>query len=318
MHIVVLDADTLGRDLDLSVFEKFGEATLYGYSPPDRIEERVQVADVVVTNKMRLHAGNLASAAHLKLICVTGTGTDGIDKAWCRERGIGVCNIKGYSTDSVVQHTFAMLFEMMERTGRLREYTRSGAYVGDTSFRYLEWYFHEVSGMRWGILGMGAIGSRVAHAAEAFGASIVYWSSTGTDRIPDVPRLELEELLRTCDVVSVHSPLTERTRGLLGARELSWMKPAAYLLNLGRGGIIDEGALAMSLKEGHLGGCALDVLEAEPMNTDSPLCEVLDCERLLITPHVAWASIEARRRCIDEVVRNIVDFLAGGKRNRCE
>jgi glycerate dehydrogenase len=318
MHTVVLDADTLGRDLDLTVFDRFGTTTVHGYTTPDRIAERVREADFVITNKMRLGAGNLRSASHLRLICMTGTGTDGIDKVWCARNGIGVCNIRGYCTDSVVQHTFALLFTLLERTDRLWTHTRSGAYVGDTTFRHLDWTFHELSGQRFGILGMGAIGRGVAQAASAFGAEPVYWSSHDEDREGSYERLGLEELLRTSDVVSVHSPLNDRTRGLLSDKELGWMKSSAYLLNLGRGGIVDEAALARALAAGRLAGCGLDVLAMEPMAEDSPLRNVLGSDRLFVTPHVAWASIEARRRCIDEVVLNLEDFLAGGSRNRVE
>ena len=318
MHTVVLDADTLGRDLDLTVFDRFGTTAVHGYTTPDRIAERVREADFVVTNKMRLDAANLQAASHLRLICMTGTGTDGIDKVWCVRHGIGVCNIRGYCTDSVVQHTFAMLFTLLERTDRLWAHTRSGAYIGDTAFRHLNWTFHELSGLRFGILGMGSIGRGVARAASAFGAVPVYWSSHDEDREESYVRLGLEELLRTSDIVSVHSPLNDRTRGLLSDLELGWMKPAAHLLNLGRGGIVDETALARAIADGRLAGCGLDVLATEPMAPDSPLRSVLGNERLFVTPHVAWASIEARRRCIDEVVLNLEDFLAGGSRNRVE
>ncbi len=318
MRIVVLDADTLGKDLDLSPFARFGKVEVHGYTPPEEIAGRLREADIAVCNKTRLHAGNLAGAEFLKLVCVTGTGTDAIDRDYCRDRGIGVCNIRGYSTDSVVQHAFAMLFELMERTGRFGEYTRSGAYVGDTAFRYLDWTFHELAGRRFGILGMGAIGRKVARVAQAFGCKTVYWSSTDSDRDPGSRRLGLDELLRSCDVVSIHAPLDERTRGRVADRELALMKPGSFLLNLGRGGIVDEAALARALQAGRLAGCGLDVLSEEPMSALSPLRAVLDCGRLLVTPHVAWASVEARNRCVDEIVRNISDFLAGGRRNRVE
>ena len=318
MHIVVLDADTLGKDLDLSAFGRFGTYEVHGFTSSDRIAERIREADIVVTNKVKLLTGELVEARRLRLICMTGTGTDGIDKAYCRRSGIGVCNIRGYATASVVQHTFAMLLSIVEPIERTLKYTRSGAYIGDTSFRYLDWTFHELDGLRFGILGMGSIGKGVARAAAAFGCEPVYWSSTGADRESAFARLELEELLRTSDVVSIHSPLDDHTRGLISDREIAWMKPSAILLNMGRGGIVDEAALARALKEGRLAGCCLDVLSEEPMSDTSPLCEVLGCDRLLLTPHVAWASVEARHRCVDEVVRNIEDFLSGGRRNRVE
>jgi lactate dehydrogenase-like 2-hydroxyacid dehydrogenase len=318
MRIVVLDADTLGRDLDLSPFRTFGELVVHGYTPPSLVAEHLREADVAVCNKTRMDAARLEGASHLRLVCVTGTGTDAIDKAFCLRKGIGVCNIRGYSTDSVVQHTFALLLELMERTSRFDAYTRSGDYVGDTAFRYLDWTFHELAGRRFGILGMGTIGRKVAHVAQAFGCETVYWSSTGADRDAGSERLELDALLATSDVVSIHAPLDDRTRGLLSDRELSLMKSSAILLNLGRGGIVDEPALARALRAGRLAGCGLDVLADEPMTDRSPLREVLSCGRLLVTPHVAWASIEARTRCIDEIVLNIRDFLAGGHRNRVE
>jgi lactate dehydrogenase-like 2-hydroxyacid dehydrogenase len=211
-----------------------------------------------------------------------------------------------------------MLFELMERTSRFGEYTRSRAYVGDTAFRSLDWTFHELAGRRFGILGMGAIGTKVARVARAFGCETVYWSSTGNDRDPDSKRLDLDDLLRSSDVVSIHAPLDERTRGLVSDRALSLLKPDAYLLNLGRGGIVDEAALARALQEGRLGGCGLDVLAEEPMSPASPLLDVLDCGRLLVTPHVAWASVESRKRCVAEIVLNLEDFLSGGRRNRVE
>jgi len=318
MRIVVLDADTLGKDLDLSPFAGFGRLEVHGYTPPDRVAERLREADVAVCNKTRLNARNLVDVGPLKLICVTGTGTDAIDKEYCLQNGIGVCNIRGYSTDSVVQHAFAMLFELMERTSRFGEYTRSRDYVGDTAFRYLDWPFHEIAGRNFGILGMGTIGRKVAAVARAYGCRTFYWSSTGVDRDPDATRLELDDLLRTCDIVSIHAPLDERTRGRIAERELALMKPGAILLNLGRGGIVDEEALTASLRAGRLAGCGLDVLSEEPMSAASPLLGVLDCGRLLVTPHIAWASVESRNRCVDEIVLNIADYLAGGRRNRVE
>ncbi len=316
MRIAFLDLDTVGRDLDLSALAALGDLDVHGWTEPDRVAERLRGVDAVVCNKTRLHEGNLAGADRLRLICITGTGTDGVDKAYCAAHGIQVRNVRGYSTDSVVQHAFAMLLELIERTSRFDAYARSGAYVGDTSFRYLGWTFHELAGLRFGILGMGAIGRKVADVAAAFGCAPVYWSSTGADRDPRYPRLGLEEILRTSDVVSIHAPLDDRTRGLLSDGELAWMKPTAILLNLGRGGIVDEAALARALAAGRPALCGLDVLTAEPMAPDSPLLPALASGRLLVTPHVAWASVESRTRCVAEVAANIADFLAGGGRNR--
>ena len=266
---------------------------------------------------MLLNETNLKEATSLKLIALLATGYNNIDVDYAKKRGIAACNVAGYSTESVAQHTFAMLLYLMEHLGQYDEYVKSKAYSDSQTFTYIAWPFHEVKGKRLGIIGLGEIGKAVARIGEAFGMEIVYYSTSGQNNSGgSYERLSLQELLQSSDIVSIHAPYNEKTHHLIGYEEMKQMKKSAYLLNLGRGRIVVESDLARALNENLIAGAALDVLENEPITKENPLFTVIDQNKLLITPHIAWASVEARTVLIKEVVANIEAYKCGKIRNR--
>ena len=304
-HIVFLDAATLD---DLPVFEKFGELgefTAYPRTSPEQVVERAKDARVVITNKVRLTAEQIGALPELKLICVAATGTNNIDREAAERCSIPVRNVAGYSTDSVAQLTLTALNTVAMDLLHLNQEVYNGNYSRALDFTLWRHPFYELSNKRYGIIGMGTIGRRVAEIATAYGAEVVYFSARGHDHDVPYPRLELEDFLRTSDVVSIHCALTDATRGLLGAGELEQMKPTAYLVNVARGGIVDERALVDALDAGHLAGAAVDVFTEEPLPDDHPYLSVQNREKLLLTPHVGWASVEARTRLVEGILRNI-------------
>ena len=309
MNIVFLDADTIGRDIDLSMFEKSGHVTVYGFSSKEEMRERAADADVLILNKMQADAYTLEKASHLKLICVTATGTNNLDKNYLAQRNIEWRNVAGYSTECVTQHTFAMLFYLLEKLAYYDDYVKSEAYVNNTTFTHFSNVFHELYGMTWGIIGLGAIGRRVAQIAAAFGCHVIYFSTSGKNDNPDYSRVSFEDLLSRSDIVSVHAPLTEKTEGLMNRSAFQKMKKSAVFLNLGRGPIVVEQDLADALLAEELAAAGLDVLSAEPMHPDNPLKSIKDSGRLLITPHIAWAGVETRRRLMETVCQQIQTFF---------
>ena len=316
MKIVMLEAASLGDDLDFGGFRKYGDLTIYQKTAREQCAERIRDADVIMANKLWLDAGVLGGAEKLKLICITATGVNNVDLDYVKSRGIGVANVAGYSTASVAQHTFAMYFYVAEKLRYFDEYVKSGEYAASDSFSNLQEKFSELNGKTWGIVGLGAIGSRVAAIAGAFGCRVVYYSSSGKDRDPRYQRLELTELLRDSDVVSVHAPLTPATEKLFTYERFCQMKPEAVFINVGRGPIVEENGLLRALQEERIAGAALDVLEQEPMAADNPLLAIQDSRRLLITPHMAWASRESRQLLVKKLEENLQSFLEGGRLNR--
>lgn len=308
-NIVFLDADTIGQDIDLSTFEQLGNVTIYGFSTPDEMRERVADADIIILNKMQVNAYTLEKASHLKLVCVTATGTNNLDKQYLEQRGIGWRNVAGYSTETVTQHTFALLFYLLEKLAYYDQYVKSEAYVDNTTFTHFTNVFHELFGKTWGIIGLGAIGRRVAQVASDFGCQVIYYSTTGKNNQPDYKRVSFEELLEQSDIISVHAPLTDATQGLMNRAAFQRMKNSAIFLNLGRGPIVVEKDLADALDAKELAAAGLDVLCVEPMSADNPLKAIKDSSRLLITPHIAWASIEARRRLMDIIWHQVKEFM---------
>lgn len=309
MNIVFLDADTIGKDIDLTVFEKFGNVTIYGFSTQEEMRERVIDADILILNKMLANSYTLEKASHLKLICVTATGTNNLDKEYLQQRGIAWRNVAGYSTECVTQHTFAMLFYLLEKLPYYDNYVKSEAYINNTTFTHFNNIFHEIHGMTWGIIGLGAIGQRVAQIASLFGCRVIYYSTTGKNNQPDYTRVSFEELLAQSDIISVHAPLTEQTEGLMNRAAFQQMKQSAIFLNLGRGPIVVEQDLADALQAGELAAAGLDVLSVEPMCADHPLKSIKDSGKLLITPHIAWAGAETRRRLMDMIQDQIAAFI---------
>lgn len=309
MKIVFLDAASIGADIDLSGFDALGEVKRYDYSTSEEAAERITDADVVVINKIPINETTLKNAKNLKLVCVTATGTDNLDKVYLEKRGIAWRNVAGYSTESVAQHTFALLFYLYEKLRYYDDYVKTEQYIGDRSFSHFGNVFHEISGKTWGIIGLGAIGRRVADLAKAFGCHVIYYSTSGKNTQPGYERTDLDTLLRESDIVSVHAPLTDETRGLMNREAFEKMKSTAVFLNVGRGPIVVEKDLAEALKCGQIEAAGLDVLSAEPMREDNPLREIKDSNRLFITPHIAWASVEARTGLMDIVLHQIREFF---------
>lgn len=315
LKIVVMERNTLGSDVTLDGLEEFGEVVCYPLSDPEANAERIKDADIIIVNKIPMNAQTLNGAKNLKLICLTATGTNNVDFAYTNARGITVCNVKGYSTDSVVQHTFALLFYVYEKLAYYDSFVKSGAYAVNDVFSHFTKPFHELACKTWGIIGLGAIGTKVGEIAEAFGCKVVYYSTSGAHHTDRFPERSLTELLAESDIVSIHCPLTPATEKLISREQLTAMKNDAILLNLGRGPIVDEDALAWALQNDEIGGAGLDVLVKEPMDPKNPLLAIQDSTKLVITPHIAWATVEARSRCVDETVANVRAFLAGESRN---
>ena len=309
MKIVFLDVKTIGEDIDLSGFERFGEVVKYGFSSPEEARVRTRDADVIILNKVVINEQSIGEAEHLKLVCVTATGTNNLDKEYLEKRGIEWRNVAGYSTETVAQHTFALLFFLMEKLSYYDAYVKSERYIGDTIFTHFENVFHELSGKTWGIIGLGAIGRRVADIAKLFGCRVIYYSTSGKNNQPGYERVDFDTLLKESDVVSVHAPLTADTEGLMNKAAFDRMKKSAIFLNLGRGPIVVEADLADALERGSIAAAGLDVLTIEPMSPSNPLRRIKDSDRLLITPHIAWASIEARTRLMKIIESQISDFL---------
>ena len=308
MKIVFLDVASMGKDLDYSRFYDLGEVTMYDYTKEDEIAGRVADADVVVTNKMMINEKTVGDAANLKLVCVTATGTNNLDKEFLYRRGIEWRNVAGYSTETVAQHTFALLFWLIEKLPYYDEYVKSEKYVNDMQFTHFTNVFHEISGKTWGIIGLGEIGRRVAGLAKAFGCNVIYYSTSGKNHNPDYKEVDFDTLLRESDIISVHAPLNSDTEGLMDAEAFDKMKNTALFINVGRGPIVDEEALADAIEAGKIAGAGLDVLTKEPMAEDNPLRRIKDSVRLIITPHIAWAGVEARTRLMSIVADQIEEF----------
>lgn len=307
--IVFLDVKTIGEDIDYSGFDALGEVVKYGFSDLEEARVRTRDADIVVVNKLVINEQTIGEAKHLKLVCVTATGTNNLDKEYLAKRNIAWRNVAGYSTESVAQHTFALLFYLMEKLPYYDAYVKSEKYIGDTVFTHFGKVFHELSKMTWGIVGFGAIGHRVAEIAKAFGCHVIYYSTSGKNSQQGYERVDFDTLLTQSDVISVHAPLTEQTKGLMDKAAFSKMKKSAIFLNLGRGQIVSEEDLAWALNQHVIAAAGLDVLAEEPMSETNPLRVIKDSERLVITPHIAWASIEARTRLMKTIEGQIKEFL---------
>lgn len=304
MKIVFLDAATLG-ETPLDEIAAQGELVCYPFSNREESLERVGDCEVLIVNKVRVDEVLLSRAPRLRLICVAATGMNNIDLEAAAARNIPVRNAVGYSTESVVQSTFAHLLSLAGYSPYFDDCVKSGRYSAGTLFCDISHPYPELAGKTLGIIGLGTIGARVAAVACAFGMQVIYYSTSGTSHNQDYPSVPLDELLARADVVSVHAPLNERTKGLIGAQELRRMKPTAFLLNLGRGGIVDESALAEAVDAGVIAGAALDVYVKEPLPADSPLLHVRHPERFRFTPHTAWASREALLRLVHQIAENI-------------
>ena len=304
MKIVFLDALTLG-DTSLAPIAALGELVCYPTSAPEEARDRVGDCEVLIVNKIHVDRCLLEAAPRLRLVCEAATGVNNIDLEACAERGIAVRNVAGYSTEPVVQQTFMHILSLMGNAPYFDEAVKSGAYSHSGIFTDLSRPVREIDGRTIGIVGMGTIGRRVAAVAEAFGMKVIYYSTSGTSHCTEYPSVPLETLLACSDVISIHAPLNDRTRGLIGAAELAKMKPDAFIVNMGRGGIVDEAALADAIDREAIGGAATDVFVTEPVPQDHPLLHTRHPERLRFTPHTGWASVEARERLVARIAENI-------------
>lgn len=318
MKIVELDRNTLGYDIDTSVLKNLGEYEQYDSDTLENNKEYIKDADVIIFNKARMNEEMLCDAPNVKMLAITATGFDNIDLEYCKKRGIAAANVKAYSTPAVAQHTFALALYVMEKIAYYDEFVKSGKYSTSGGFCNFDKQYNELEGMTWGIVGMGNIGRKVAQIAEAFGCKVIFYSASGNSTCTDYERVEFDELLARSDVLSLHCPLSDRTRGLMNMDAFKKMKKNAILVNVARGPVVVDADLADALEQGIIAGTGLDVLSVEPMEIDNPLGRIKDSCKLVITPHMAWASVEARQRCLDEVYRNIEAFMNGEVRNRLD
>lgn len=315
MKIVILEQESLGNDIDLTCFEDFGEVTYYQNTLPEQVAERIKEAEIVIANKAPLQESTLADAKNLKLICESATGYNNVDLNFCREKGIQVSNAVGYSTPVVAQHTFAMALYLLEKLPVYDQYVKSGEYAKCPIFTCFQPYFGELEGRTWGIIGLGNIGKKVADIAKVFGCKVIYYSASGNHDSAEYERVDFDTLLAQSDILSLHCPLTDRTQNIIDAAALAKMKNTAILLNVARGPVVDEQALYDALTQGQIAAAGLDVLVKEPIVAENPLSRIQDSTKLLITPHMAWGSHEARERCKQEVYQNIKSYLSGERRN---
>lgn len=315
--IVVLDSITLGN-VDFDKLKEFGEVILYDKTKAEEVKERIKDASIILTNKVVLNKDNLKNAEKLEIICETATGFNNIDVEYAKSKNIAVTNVAGYSTPTVAQHTFATLLHLYDKIGYYDEFVKSGEYSKSGMFTNLDRPFNDIEGKTWGIIGLGNIGKKVAKIAEAFGAKVVYYSTSGKNNNSEYKRVELDELLSESDIISIHSPLNKNTKGLFNYDNLKKMKKTSVLINMGRGPIVVEEDLAKAIDENIISGAALDVFSVEPMPENSSLLKIKNKEKIVMTPHIAWASIEARERLFNDLIENIKAFYRGERRNRVE
>lgn len=315
INISVLDAATLGEDLSLSPLSSLGNVSVYPSLTGDELIRVLKTTEIAVVNKIKLNESNLKHAEKLKLICIAATGYDNIDTEYCRSRGIGVCNVVGYSSDSVAQVTLALALGLYTNIPQFSDYVKSGEYTKSGVANRLTPVYHEISGKVWGILGFGNIGSRVARAAEALGCNILVCARS---KKPGFENVTPDELCRRSDILSIHTPLTDDTYHIINAERLSLMKKSAVLINVARGAVTDEKALAEAVKNKKIGGIGIDVYDSEPLSPDNPLYEIKNLPNVCLTPHMAWGAYEARVRCVCEIAENIKSFLRGEIRCRVD
>ncbi|NFO56998.1 D-2-hydroxyacid dehydrogenase [Clostridium botulinum] len=314
-QIVVLDGKTLGN-VDFSKLNEFGNVTYYDLTSSNEVEERIKNANIVLTNKVVLNENNLKNAKNLELICEMATGFNNIDVNYAKENNIAVTNVAGYSTNTVAQHTFAMALNLYDKIAYFDNYVKSKEYSRSNVFTNVDEVYKDINGKVWGIVGLGAIGKRVAKIAEAFGCEVVYYSTSGKNSNSEYRRVDFKELLEISDIISIHAPLNENTKGLMNYEAFKGMKNDSILINMGRGPIVVDADLAKAIDENLIGGAGLDVFEIEPMQENNPLLSIKNKEKLVLSPHIAWASEEARNRLFNDLLENIRVYNKGEIKNR--
>ena len=313
MKIVILDSGTLGADIDLEPIRALGDVIEYKQTLPGEIAERLTDADVAVLNKCKQNREKLADAKNLKLICVAATGYDNIDLPFCRERGIALCNVPGYSTDSVAQLSVSMALSLVTHLDEFRAFVHSGEYSRSGSANRLEPVYHEIAGQTWGVVGGGGIGSKVAEIAKALGCRVLLCRRKPEDRYEAA---DIDRICRECDIISLHVPLTDETRGMISRERIDSMKDGVVIVNTARGAVCDEKAIADAVISGKIGALGCDVYSKEPFGEDHPFSAILDRPNVCLTPHMAWGSYEARQRCVRRMAENITEFYKGNNHNR--
>lgn len=316
LNIVILERNSVGTDVDVSCFEKLGNVTCYPNTvTAEEVRERTKNADIVIANKSPLREETLKDSPRVKLICEFATGFDNCDLAYCKSRGIGVANVVDYSTAMVAQHTFTLALALTQKLAHYDEYVKSGAYSAQDRFSNFDLPFSELDSMTWGIVGMGNIGRRVARIAKAFGCRVIFYSITGKSTVTEYEQVDKETLLAQSDVLSLHCPLSDLSRNFIDREALRKMKKTAVLVNVARGPVVNNPDLYDALTAGEIMAAGLDVLEKEPLEISNPLSKIKDSNKLIITPHLAWGSVEARTRCVQEAFKNAEAYLRGEKRN---
>ena len=316
MKIAALERNSAGTDISMDCFKDFGEVIYYPNTvTAQEVKERVKDVDIVIANKSPLNEETLRDAKNLKLICELATGFDNCDLAYCKSRGIKVTNVVDYSTGMVAQHTFTLALALSQKLPHYDTYVKSGAYSAQDRFSNFDIPFYELEGKTWGIVGMGNIGRRVARLATAFGCRVIFHSVTGRSTCTDYLQVDKDTLLAESDFLSLHCPLSDLTRDFIDRTALQKMKKTAILINMARGRVVNNTDLYEALVAGEIQAAGLDVVEVEPLEPSNPLSRLKDSNQLIITPHLAWASVEARTRCVEGVYKNIEAFLRGEDRN---
>lgn len=307
--IVFLDADTVGNDVSLEPISKLGNLVTYPYTSPADVFERIKDCEVLIVNKVVIGKEQIDAAPELKLICVAATGTNNIDIPYATTKGIPVKNAIGYSTESVVQVTFALVLTLVGQMPYFNNAVNSKQYSNGNSFTDVTKCFWELKGKKYGIIGLGNIGSRVAEIATAFGMEVVYYSTSGNPHSDKYKALSLEQLMSECDIISIHAPLNERTNNLITYDKLKLMKPTAFIINMGRGGIINEDELVKALNDNIIAGAGVDVFTKEPIPLTSPYLQISDKSKIALSPHIGWASKEARICLVGKIAENIASNI---------
>ncbi len=313
MKIAILDAGTLGSDINLTPLRALGTTEEYISTSPEDVAARISDCDVVVINKIKLNETNLPYAKKLRLICVAATGYDNIDTVYCKAHGIALCNVPGYSTESVAQLTLAMALSLSTNLTQYRSFTHSGAYTKSGYANKVAPVFHELSSLTWGVVGGGGIGSRIASVAEALGCRVLMCRRKKEERYEQAT---IDEICEKADIISLHVPLTDETRGMINRERIAKMKPNAILINVARGAVTDEEALAEAIENGKIGGLGVDVYSVEPFSKEHPFSRILDKDNVCFTPHMAWGAYEARNRCVEVIGKNVSAFFSGETKNR--
>lgn len=313
MKISVLDASTLGDDLDLSPLGALGDVSVYDMTNESQLNNHTRGADVLILNKVKINEQTLPDPGQVKLICIAATGFDNVSTAYCRSHGIALCNVSGYSTNSVAQLTVSMALYLACHMPEYTRFVESGDYTASGIQNRLSPAYHELAGQKWGLIGCGGIGSKVALIADALGCEICVYKKSPH---PQYKNMDIDTLMKECDIISVHTPLNEGTKNLVNRQRIFSMKKDAIFINVARGGVADEAALADAIEQGALGGIGIDVYTAEPFDANHPYSRIMHLDNVCLTPHMAWGAYESRKRCLDEIIQNIKAFNKGEKRNR--